>query len=367
MKTNIFLLLCLMLVNVNILGQSRYVFVGTYTAKGSEGVYVYRFDAKTGALSPVSIAKDLKNPAFLTISPNGKFVYVVEEVSAGKVSAFSFDEKTGKLLLLNTQSVNGDSPCHIDIDQTGKWVLVGNYGSGNLTILPVQADGSLGQATQTIQHEGQSINPQRQEKPHVHSVNIAKNNRDVFVPDLGIDQIKTYQLNAQTGKLTPGNPPFVAVEPGAGPRHFAFHPNQKFAYAILELSASVVAYRYEQGKLTPIQTIGTLPSDYQGPKSCADIHVSSDGKFLYGSNRGHNSIVVYQINPQTGMLTLVQHQSTLGKTPRNFAIDPSGQFLLVGNQDSDNIQVFKRNKKTGQLTPTKQEAKVSMPICIKFR
>jgi 6-phosphogluconolactonase len=350
------------------LGQSSILFVGTYTAKGSEGIYVYRFAHKTGALQLVSVAKDLKNPSFLALAPDRKHLYAVEENQAGRVSAFRVEEKTGQLTLLNSQLVNGDHPCHLTVDKTGKWVLVGNYSSGNLAVFPVQPDGSLGPASQVIQHEGKGANPQRQEKPHVHSINLGPNNQDVFVPDLGMDKIMAYQFNPQNGSLVAGNPPFVATDPGSGPRHFAFHPTRNFAYAILELTSSVAVFRYQgDGKLVPLQTIKTLPDDFSGANSCADLHVSPDGKFLYGSNRGHNSIAVFEVDGHTGQIRPIQHQSTLGKTPRNFTIDPTGRYLLVANQDSDNIQVFRRNRKTGRLTPTPSTTKVSMPVCLKFQ
>jgi 6-phosphogluconolactonase len=313
------------------------------------------------------VAKGFQNPSFLALSPGGQRVYVVEEVSAGRVNALAFDDKTGQLAALNTQPGRGDSPCHVAVDRTGRWVLVGNYSSGNLSVLPVQPDGSLGLATQTIQHEGRGPNPQRQEKPHVHSVNLAANNRDVIVPDLGIDKLVAYTLDARTGTLAPASPPHVAVAPGAGPRHFAFHPRLPYAYAILELSSEVAAFRYENGQLAPLQSVSTLPQGQAGANSCADIHVSPDGKFLYGSNRGHNSIVVYRIDQATGQLALVQHQPTLGDTPRNFALDPAGKFLLVANQNSDHLQVFRRDRKTGRLAPTGQSVKVPAPVCLKFR
>lgn len=347
--------------------QNTYLFVGTYTQKESEGVYIFQFDTDKGSLTPISITKNMQNPSFLTISPNRKFVYVVEETAKGKVNAFRFEEKSGQLTLLNTQSVNGDYPCHITIDKTGKWVIVGNYGSGNFSLFPVQADGSLGKATQSIQHEGKSINLSRQEAPHVHSINIGKNNKDVFVLDLGIDKIMSYQLDSKIGKISAANTPFTEVKAGAGPRHFAFHPNKAYAYAILELNSTIVSLHYKDSKLTQFQTISTLPENYKEENSCADIHISSDGKFLYGSNRGHDSIVVYSINPQTGQLTFIQHQPVQGKTPRNFVIDPSGNFLLVANQNTDNITVFKRDKKTGKLTYTGTEIKISMPVCLKFK
>ncbi|MCY7352504.1 MAG: lactonase family protein [Cytophagaceae bacterium] len=342
-----------------------YLLVGTYTTGKSEGIYVYKFNNKTGQFSAVSTATGLKNPSFLTVSPDQKFVYSVGETDGGgSVHAFSFDKKTGNLAKLNTQSSQGAGPCYVTVDKTGKWVMVGNYGGGSLTVLPVEKDGSLGKPTQNIKHEGSSVNAQRQAAPHVHSVNISANNRDVFVPDLGVDQVVGYRLDDQTGQLTPGTP--TNVTKGSGPRHFAFHPNGKFAYVIQELSGTVTAFDYRDGSLTALQTLPTLPGDYKGGNSCADIHVSPDGKFLYGSNRGHDSIVIYAIDKKTGKLTLAGHQSVLGKTPRNFAIDPSGAFVLAANQASDNITIFRRNAKTGLLQPTGQEIKVPNPVCLKF-
>lgn len=344
-----------------------YLFIGTYTTKTSEGIYVYRFNTKTGDFVPVSIAKGIKNPSFVALSPDQRFLYSVAEMSGGAVSAFSFDKQSGNLTLLNTQSSGGNGPCHVAVDKTGKWVIVGNYGGGSLSILPVQADGSLGQATQTFQHEGKSVNTERQEKPHVHSINIASNNKDVFVPDLGTDKIMTYVLDPKSGKLSAGNPPFTATTPGAGPRHFTFHPNGKFAYVIQELNATVTGFNYnKKGKLEAIQTVKTLPDDYKGRNWCADIHISPDGKFLYGSNRSHESLVIFSIDPKTGQLTLVGHQSVNGKTPRNFMIDPTGKWVLVANQDSDNVVIFSRDINTGKLTPTGKEIKVSMPVCLKM-
>ncbi len=365
-KVLIFFVLNLLISTIT-LGQNPYLFVGTYTTRGSEGIYTFRFDTEKGTLTPAGEAKKLENPSFLAISPNRQFVYAVEETANGKVSALRFEENTGQLSLLNSQVVNGDYPCHITIDKTGKWVIVGNYGSGNFSIFPVQADGSLGKATQTIQHAGKSINTARQEAPHVHSINIGKNNKNIFVVDLGTDKIMSYQLDGKTGKITVGNPPFTEVKAGAGPRHFAFHPKKNWAYSILELNSTIAAFSYKNSKLIDLQTISTLPDDYKGENSCADIHISADGKFLYGSNRGHNSISVYSIHQKTGKLTFIQNQPTEGKAPRNFAIDPSGKFLLAANQNSDTIAVFKIDAKTGKLTYQNVEAKVSMPVCLKFK
>lgn len=344
-----------------------HLLIGTYTTGKSEGIYVYKFNVKTGKFAQESITKNVKNPSFLAISPNEKYVYSAGETDKqGSVHSFAFDKKLGVLTPLATQSANGNYPCHVEIDKTGKWIFAGNYGAGNLSVFPVEANGSLGKATQTIQHEGKSINPGNQESPHVHSINIAPNNVDVFVPDLGIDKIMTYSLDAKTGKLSAGNPPFTKIKAGSGPRHFTFHPNGKFAYCIQEISGEVVAFDYKKGVLTEIQTISTKPTDLKGDLNCADIHISPDGKFLYGSNRVHDSLVIYEIDAKTGKLTYTAHQSVLGKKPRNFMIDPSGNFVLVANQDSDNIVIFKRDTLKGTLTPTGEEIQVPNPVCLKM-
>ncbi|MDZ7900329.1 MAG: lactonase family protein [Arcicella sp.] len=344
-----------------------YLLVGTYTSGKSEGIYTFKFNVKTGEFTPKSIAKNIKNPSFLAISPDSKYVYSAGETDKeGSVHSFEFDKKTGILTPLTTQSAHGNYPCYVAIDKTGKWVICGNYGAGNLSVFPVETDGSLGKATQTIQHEGKSINPGNQESPHVHSINIASNNVDVFVADLGMDKIVTYSLDAKTGKLSSGNPPFTKIKNGSGPRHFEFHPNGKFAYCIQEISGEVVAFEYKKGALNTIQTISTKPADLKGDLNCADLHISPDGKFLYGSNRVHDSLVIYAVDAKTGKLTYVAHQSVLGKKPRNFVIAPSGNFVLVANQDSDNVVIFKRDIMKGTLTPTGKEIAVPNPVCLKM-
>jgi 6-phosphogluconolactonase len=390
---NAFFALFLGLIFLPNIGKSQskadqYLMIGTYTRPNtknpSEGIYVYKFNTDTGDFSAVSIAKGIKNPSFLAISPNEKFIYSVGETDAdGSVSAFSFDKKSGTLTKLNTQSSGGANPCHVSIDKTGKWVLVGNYSGGNLSILPVEADGSLGKPTQTINHEGKGPNAARQEKLHVHSVNIAPNNSDVFVPDLGIDKIVTYKLDTKNGKLLAGKPAFIKMADGSGPRHFTIHPNGKFAYVIQELSSTVTAFNYVSGKLTPFQTITTLAKDFKDKNKsfCADIHISPDGKFLYGSNRfvdaGNkngvfaadntiDTIVMYSIDQKTGKLTYIGNEPVLGKVPRNFMITPNGKFVLVANQETDNITIFKRDAKTGKLSPTGKQIEVPVPVCLKM-
>ncbi|MES2518027.1 MAG: lactonase family protein [Bacteroidota bacterium] len=375
-RISIFLLVFLIFANIFIyaqkatkkpLGSEYHLLVGTYTSGKSEGIYVYKFNTVTGEFKAESIAKNLKNPSFLAVSPNEKYVYSAGEIdNNGAIYAFSFDKKSGSLTQLSTQTSNGNYPCHVAVDKTGKWVIVGNYGAGSLTVLPVEANGGLGSPTQTIQHEGKGTNAERQEKAHVHSINIAPNNVDVFVPDLGIDKIMTYSLDAKTGKLSNGNPPFTKVKDGTGPRHFTIHPNGKFAYVIQELTSEVTVFDYQKGALNAIQSISTLPADYKGNNSCADIHISPDGKFLYGSNRFHDSIVIYSIDSKTGKLTYITNQSVMGQVPRNFMIDPTGNYVLVANQKTDNIVIFKRDTVKGTLTPTGKEIAVPTPVCLKM-
>lgn len=347
--------------------DTYYLFIGTYTRGTSEGIYIYRFNTTTGGFAEVSIAKGLTNPSFLSISKDKKYLYTLGGMRGDSVRALAIDPQTHLLKFINGQPLNGSSgAAHLEVDKTGKWVIVGNYGSGSISVLPVESNGGLGKVIQTIQLEGKSIVADRQDKPHVHSINIASNNKDVFVPDLGTDKIMTYALNDASGMLSPGAIPFTNANPGSGPRHFTFHPNGKLAYVVQELDATITAFRYTEGKLDSFQTIKMLPDDYTGRKWAADIHISPDGKFLYASNRGHESIALFSIDKKSGQLSFIEHQLVHGKTPRNFVIDPTGNFLLVANQESDNIVIFKRNKKTGQLTYIDNEIKVSQPVCLKF-
>jgi 6-phosphogluconolactonase len=351
--------------------KEHYLITGTYTSGKSEGVYVYKFNSSDGSYKEVSHAHT-SNPSFVTVSPDQKFVYAVHEDAAsngkgGEISAFSFNKETGVLTYINKEPSAGDHPCYVEIDKTGKWVVAGNYSSGSLSVLPVNPDGSLGAAVTTIQHEGSGINKQRQEKPHVHCTLFSGDNRFLFVPDLGIDKVMIYAFNAANGKLTPAKQPFAKSVDGSGPRHFTFHPNNKYAYLIEELSGTVVSFQYNKGALKKIQRISTMPAGDTSFAGSADIHVSPDGKFLYASNRStSNTIAVYKINPKDGKLSSAGHQSTLGSTPRNFNFDPSGNFLLVANQNSDQIVIFKRDKETGLLSDTGKRIDVGKPVCLKW-
>ena len=347
--------------------KEQLLVIGTYTSEGSDGIYVYKFNTETGDNSFLSSVKT-SNPSYLTISPNKKNVYAVNEDAPGNVTAFVFNKSNNKLLQLNQQPSQGKHPCYVTIDKTGKWVIVGNYSSGTLAVYPVNKDGSLGKPTDSVQHEGSSVNTERQESAHVHSTVLNKNNKTLYVPDLGMDKVLIYNLDSKNGKLKAFDPEFVMTEAGAGPRHIDIHPNGKYAYLIEEMTGSVSAYKIESnGYLSLLQNISGLPRDFNGAIGGADIHVSPDGKFLYCSNRGEsNTIGIFSINQSNGELTWIDAQSTMGKTPRNFNFDPTGNFLLVANQNSDDIVIFKREKSTGLLTDTGKRIKVSKPVCLKW-
>lgn len=355
-------------------GGQMLVYVGTYTDKNSKGIYAYRLDQASGKLTPLGLAAETPNPTFLALHPNHRFLYAVNEVGeyhgkkSGSVSAYKIDIQTGRLTLINSNSSVGTGPCHVTVDRKGKNVLVANYGSGSVAVLPVRADGSLGPPSCFIQHDGSSVDKSRQEGPHAHSVNLDAANSVAFVADLGLDKLFIYRFDAAKGTIAPSSPPFVKLADGAGPRHFSFHPTGKYAYVINELDDTVTAMSYNAASqtLTPIQTITTLPAGYSGKSYCAEVKVHPNGKFLYGSNRGHDSLAIFSIDQDTGRLTPVGQQSTLGKFPRNFNITPSGDLLLAANQDSDSIFVFRVDRNTGRLTPTGEKVEVSRPVCILF-
>ncbi|MDQ3801566.1 MAG: lactonase family protein [Acidobacteriota bacterium] len=354
------------------------VYVGTYTSgkSRSEGIYIYKFDAQTGALSPYKTVANVIEPSFLAIDKDRKYLYAVNEIleyegrKSGAVSAFAIDRKTGDLRFLNKQPSLGGAPCHVSVSENGKFVLVANYLGGNVSVFPVEAGGSLGAAIDSEQHSGAGANRQRQEAPHAHSIILDKKNRFAFVNDLGIDKIMIYRFDDETGKLeTNPEQAFYQTKAGAGPRHFKFHPDGKLAFVINELDSTIssLAYDRTRGTLKEIQTVSTLPAGSSlRSNSCADIHVSPNGAFLYGSNRGHDSIVSFKIDETTGNLELVEHVSTQGRTPRNFAIDPTGAFLLAANQNSDSVVAFRIDGKTGKLQPTGNKVTIPSPVCLKL-
>ncbi len=351
--------------------ESLTVYLGTYTRGGdfSRGIYRSALDLDTGKLSEPILAAEAKNPSFLEIHPNGRFLYAVSESGgAGAVSAYAINADAGGLKFLNRQPSGGAGPCHVSIDHAGKNVLVANYGSGSASVIPIKPDGRLAKPTGFVQHEGSSVNPNRQTGPHAHSINVSADDRFAFVADLGIDKVMIYRLDVEKGTIVANDPAFARLKPGAGPRHFAFHPSGKYAYVINELDCTMTAFGYESasGALAAIQTVPTLPKDFDGSNSCAEVRVHPNGKFLYGSNRGHDSIVVYKIDQAKGPLTFVEHETADIKTPRNFNIDPTGKFCLVANQGSDSVVVFRIDRRTGVLEPTGHKISVGRPVCVRF-
>jgi 6-phosphogluconolactonase len=344
------------------------VYIGTYTRETSKGIYAFRFDAASGKLTPLGLAAEIKNPSFVAIHPNQRFLYAVGESEGGSVTAYSIDRQSGKLTALNTVSAKGGGPCHVNLDSTGSSLAVANYGTGSVTMYPVQADGRLGEASGFDQHKGSSADPRRQQGPHAHSVDFSPDNRFLMSSDLGLDQVLIYKFDPKKSSMTANDPPFGRVKPGSGPRHFAFHPSARFAYVINEIASTVTAFAYDaaRGALTELQTLSTLPQGFSESNSTAELEMHPSGKFLYGSNRGHNSIAVFAIDQQKGSLTLVDNVSTQGEVPRNFAIDPSGKFLFAANQQTDNIVLFRIDGETGKLSPTGESVEVDAPVCIRF-
>ena len=351
------------------------VYVGTYTTKTtSKGIYSYRFDSEKGQLTPIGVAAETIDPSFLAVHPNGKFLYAVNEIgnfnggTSGAVSAFAIDAKTGALKFLNQVPTRGAGPCYVSLDRDGTFVLVANYDSGSIASFPVHDDGTLGTASGFVQHSGSGPNKERQEGPHAHWIGTSPDNRFALVADLGLDQVIVYGFDPIRGVFTPMLSGFAKVKPGAGPRHLSFHPNGKFAYVLSEMESSVTVFSYQpkNGTLTSLQTISALPKDYSGPKEAAEIAVHPSGKFLYTSNRGHDSIAVFSIDEKKGTLKSLGQVLTGGKTPRHFAIDPTGAYLLAENQESNNIVVFHIDAATGSLTPTGQTIEVPSPVCITF-
>jgi len=357
-------------------GRDMLVYFGTYTGEKSKGVYVSRLDLASGALTPPELAGETVSPSFLAVHPSQNFLYAANEVSefqgkaSGSVSAFAIDRNTGRLTAINQQPSVGRGPAHLVVDKAGRNVLVANYGGGSVAVVPIGTDGALKPPSAFIQHTGASVNPQRQQGPHAHSINVDPANRFAYVADLGLDKVLVYRFDAEKGSLVANDPPFAAVAPGAGPRHFAIHPNARFAYVINEMSLTVTAFRRDpdRGSLTEVQTISTLPPGQavEPGFSTADVQVHPSGRFLYGSNRGHDTIVVFAIDEKSGGLTHVENRPTQGSTPRGFGIDPTGKYLLAANQRSDSVVVFRIDQQTGRLAPTGQTIEVGTPVCVKF-
>jgi len=355
--------------------SSKYLlYVGTYTKGESKGIYAFRYDTKSAESTPLGLAAETPNPSFLVASPDHQFLYAVNELPqyhgapSGAVTAFAIDHGGGKLSELNEVASRGADPCYISFDKTGKYVLVANYTGGSIAVFPISQDGRLQTATAFVQHKGAGKNPERQEGPHAHWIETTPDNHLALVADLGLDEVLVYRFDESSGTLTPNTPPFAKVAAGAGPRHVAFHPNGEFVYAIDELASTITVFAFDSshGTLQSLQSVSTLPADFKGTNDTAEIHVHPNGKFLFASNRGHDSISVFSIDQSTGKLTLTAHFPTRGKTPRNFELDPDGTHLLVANQDTGNIVTFTIDLQNGRLTPAGQELKVPSPVSLRF-
>jgi 6-phosphogluconolactonase len=372
------LLILALLASTNLFAQKKDdtpktydLLIGTYTTGTSKGIYVYRFYTETGKTAYLNEVTGVDNPSYLCIAKNGKFVYSVNEVGndrKGSVSAFSFEPKVGKIELINKQPSTGTGPCYISIDKAMKNVFVANYASGALSVLPVSKDGSLGQVTQTIQDQGHGPNKGRQEGPHVHTAVLSPDEKYLLYTDLGTDKLNIYRYKPSKDQpLIPAEPSAFDVLPGHGPRHIDFTPDKKYMYLITEMGGVIYVYDYNDEKSKQLEAISIVPDGFKGAVGAADIHVSPDGKYLYATNRGDaNDIIVFSINPDNGRLTFVERKPSMGKTPRNFVIDPSGNFLLVANQNSDDVYVYRINKATGKLTLTSSKISIGNPTCLKF-
>jgi 6-phosphogluconolactonase len=365
--------LCSGLGGAQVSASDKYlVYVGTYTDHGSQGIYGYRFDAATGQLISLGLAAQSDNPSFLSVASNQRFLYVVNEEDhyqgqpTGAVSAFAIDHSTGKLSLLNQVSAQDPGPAYLSMDRNGKYVLIANYPLGSVAVFPVLGDGKLGEASDFVRHKGLSIDKERQAGPHGHAIELSPDNRFAIAADLGLDQLIVYPFDAGKGNLGP--PHVVKIKPGSGPRHIAFSPNGKFIYLINEMAGTIAVFSYSaaQGELRELQTVSTLPEGFKGENTTAEIAVHPSGNFLYGSNRGDDSIVVFAIDHVTGRLAFVERVPTEGKEPRNFALDPSGRWLLAANQNSNSIVTFRVNQETGRLTRTGQPGQVTEPVCVVF-
>ena len=352
----------------------RRVWIGTYTeGTKSKGIYTALFDEQTGALPALTVAAETPNPSFLALHPNGKYLYAVNEThdgpgNSGMVTAFAIDPATGRLTKINEQPSRGADPCHLAVDATGQYLVVANYTGGNFVIFPLSEDGHLAAASSALTNRGVGPNHERQDGPHAHDVVFDAANRFLIAVDLGLDQLFVYRFDPAQGTFTFGEPASARVPPGSGPRHFAFHPDGRHAYSINELDNTVTALEWDPsaGKLTADASVSTLPAGFTGENSTAEIEVDSRGRFLYGSNRGHDSIAVFRINPASGAVTLIAHTLTRGKEPRHFALDPTGRWLVAANQNSNTLAVFRVDQTAGTLSPVGDLVSVGSPVCVLF-
>jgi 6-phosphogluconolactonase len=359
-------------------GSKSIVYIGTFKGDTSKGIYAWRFDSESGAMEPLGLMAEASRPLFLALHPNRRFLYAVsrpspvERTHQGVVLAYSIDSHSGKLTALNSLPSGGIDPAYISVDKTGHNVLVANYGSnsgqGAVAVFPIKKDGSLAETSESIHYTGKGVHPQRQQGPHSHAIDAAPDNHFVIVTDLGLDMLFVYRFDAGEGRLWANNPPLATLPPGAGPRHIVFHPSSRWLYVVNEIQSTITTFAYgaRAGTLTHLQTISTLPKEFSGASSAAEIRLHPNRKFLYGLNRGHDSVASYAIDPKTGMLTLLELVSTQGKTASNFNIDPSGSWLIAANQGSDSLVVFRLDQNSGKLQATGKSFQVGTPSCVSF-
>jgi 6-phosphogluconolactonase len=354
--------------------QIMYVWTYTNPQSKAKGIYAYRFDAKTGKLADMGLMAETPSPSFLALHPNGRFLYAINEVNtfqgkkAGSATSYAVDRTSGKLTQLNQVSTGGPGPCHLIVDATGKTLLVANYAGGSFASFPIMADGKLGEAASLVQDTGSSIDKARQGEPHGHSVNLPKSNKFMLGADLGTDKVMIFKLDAANGKIIANDPPSASVKPGSGPRHLVIAPDQKHVYVVNEMGSSVSTMDFDSntGAMKEVDVVSTLPADFKGQSACAEIAIDAAGKFVYASNRGHDSIAVFAVDPKTARLKLIQNESSGGRTPRAFVLDPSGNWVVAGNQDTNNIAVLKVDKGTGKLTATGGKYDLGAPVTFVF-
>ena len=350
------------------------VYVGTYTGLQSKGIYAFRFTESSGKVTALDLAGETSNPSFVAVDSAGRHLYAVNEIGdyqgqrSGGVSAFEIDKESGKLTFLNEVASRGAGPCYVALDKSGKYVLVANYDGGSVAVFPILQDGRLGEASSVVQHEGHGPDKERQEGPHAHQIELSRDNRFAVASDLGLDKLLGYEFDAAKGTLKENKTASGEVPPGAGPRHFVFHPNGKFVYALNEMGGSITQFSFDgkTGALHSLKTVSSLPKDFKGKNDSAELEMHPSGKFLYASNRGPDNIAVFAIDGAKGSLTSVEYTSTKGKTPRNFAIDPTGRYLFAANQESNDVVIFRIDPNSGRLTPTGEVLEVPSPVCVRF-
>lgn len=349
--------------------EKEIFYLGTFS---DDGLFVLEFDRESRSFSEVERQSDPPSQGFQAIHPDGDVLYSIareglsEADEQGSVIAYQIDPETGALSQLNRQSSMGAGPAHVSVDPHGRFLYVSNYSAGNLASYPLSKDGRIGEAADVVHHEGSSINERRQQAPYVHAANPSADGRFLYVSDLGTDKIMIYAVDEETGELSPAETPWAEVNPGSGPRHFTFHPSQAYAYSVDELSSTVTAFRVdsETGVLDNIQRIGMLPESFEEDSWAADIHISPNGRFLYATNRGHDSLAIYSVDPDTGLLELIGHEPTRGGHPRNFAIDQYGEFLFMTNRDDNNLVLFEMDQETGLLNYTGVEVEIPLAVCV---